>query len=132
MEYYKDHNGDPFVVGDEFYADHEAYIHFLADTYSTEADMPDNWQAVALKAEEDSIFNIKEADLVELLIDHCEDRFSEFGYENESEKLRTLIKNNINTKAIIEGSPKLWYGTNKQMLITREDVIEDLRETYWN
>ena len=27
MKEYKDHNGDPFYIDDEFFPDHEAYLH---------------------------------------------------------------------------------------------------------
>lgn len=128
MKEYKDHNGDPFFVDDEFFADHEAYIHHLVNDYFLEEkDVDEGWQEIATIAVKEKMFEINESGLIDWLFDGNEDRWPEHGDLIE-EDLRMQIRKHFDIKSFNAAIPELWYGTHEKMVIRKSDIIDDLRQ----
>ncbi len=127
MKEYKDHNGDPFYIDDEFFPDHESYIHYLVHDCLLEVeDIYDDWHEIATIAKKEKILQVNESGLIDWLFDHNEESWPENGDLVEKD-LRGLIKKHFDIKSFNAAVPELWYGTFDKMIIRKSDIIEDLK-----
>lgn len=127
MKEYKDHNGDPFYIDDEFFPDHESYIHHLVNDYLLQVeDIHDGWHEIATIAKKEKMLQVNESSLIDWLFDHNEEIWPENGDLFEKD-LRLLIKKHFDIKSFNAAVPELWYGTFDKMIIRKSDIIEDLR-----
>lgn len=105
-----------FFIDDEFFSD---FTEYMESRELDEINIPDDHSEMAIEGELQPMYKFD----LDWIFDRLDEERDDEN-NNASDKLIELLKKNIDFEAINAGMPKLYYGTKKKFVITKQDLID--------
>ena len=121
--------GEMYCIDDHFYPAIDDMVESEIDGYDSVDEIPSDFIIKYYECELRPIFKLDSGLLYELIHDHFEENSSEYG--DEWDGVEDLIKKHFNFNAINEAAPELWFPEGKEIIMSRDEVIEIINENKW-
>lgn len=110
-----------FWYNDEIVNDMEDLLEILDHEDGELESLPDDWNLDCEEMEKQNIHKFTIENIVQTI---HEERFSENNFDEEYNKICTIISKNIDLESLNNQIPELWYPNGVSFKITKKNLLE--------